>query len=134
MVCSFALNLMAYAKGVSDSLQFGMVPRPIDVANFLWFEVWLLFIQKQGHFPLAPYIQRVIDAFVAQPIQKPVIHGEWIPKKGSYLDLCGPSPSPPAAGSVGSTSAAPPQRTPMAEPFRTIAHFLGKSQKAIFSL
>src|SRR3954468_17856623 len=90
MVRSFALNLMFYAKDVYNSFERGPVPPPIDVAKFLWHEVCLFSIQKQGHFPFSPYIQCVIDAFVAQPIQKPVIDAEWIPKKGFNLDICGP--------------------------------------------
>src|SRR3954463_5436003 len=44
------------------------VPPPINVADFIWHEVWLFSLQKRGHFPLAPYIQCVIDQFSNVPI------------------------------------------------------------------
>src|SRR3954469_11407279 len=109
-------------------MELGHAPLPIDVADFLWHEVWLHSLTKSDHFPLAPYIHRVIDHFATAPIQKPVVHHEWIPKKGSSLYAGGPHPSV----TVASTSLASRRAKPMAEPLRRIARFLGKSQQAIF--
>ena len=126
---SFAIDFMSAAKDAQDKILKGSELPPIDVADFLWHEVWLFSIQKRGHFILASYIQRVIDRFCTTPIQKTVEHTEWIPKKGSFLAPGGPHPS-----TVASTSGTSRKAKPMAEPLRRIARFLGKSQKAIFDV
>jgi len=130
MVRSFAIDFMSAAKDAQDEIDKGNELPPIDVADFLWHEVWPFSLQKRGHFILAPYIQRVIDRYCTMPILKTVEHTEWIPKKGSFLAPGGPRPSVVAASTSGTSR----KSKPMAEPLRRIAHFLGKYQKAIFDV